>query len=74
MLSSTRSTSIWNTNLPDHEQFNEPKRNESKELKIQEHIGSGQGMFGMCFNLPKVMELYDPSGFITSYCHARKWG
>ena len=47
-------------------------RNKDKELSIQEHIGSGQGTFGTCSGLVKGMELDVPSGFITSYCHARK--
>ena len=47
-------------------------RNKDKELNIQEHIGSGQGTFGTCSSLVKGMELYVPSGLITSYCHAKK--
>ena len=47
-------------------------RNKDKELNIQEHTGSGQGTFGTCSGLVKGMELYVPSGFITSYYHAEK--
>ena len=50
------------------------RRNKDKELNIQEHTGLGQGTFGTCFGLVKGMELYVPSGFITSYCYAWKWG
>ena len=73
MLSSIRSTSTWSTNLPDYEPFNKPRRNKDKEIKMQEHTGTGQGMFGVCSSLFKGMELYVSSGFITSYCHAGKW-
>ena len=74
ILSSTRSTSTWSTNLLDHEPFNKPRRNKEKELSMQEHTGSGQGTFSVCFGLFKGMELYVPSEFITLYCHAKKWG
>jgi len=41
-------------------------------MNMQEHIELDQGMFGVCSSLSKGMELYVPSGFITSYCHVRK--
>ena len=46
--------------------------NKDRELNIQEHTGSGQGIFDTCSSLVKGMELYIPSRFITSYCHAGK--
>ena len=56
MLSSTRSTSTWSTNLPNHEPFNKPRRNKDKEIKMQEHTGLGQGTFSVCSGLFKAME------------------
>ena len=43
-------------------------------MKMQEHIRSGQGTFGVCSGLVKGMEVYIPLVFITSYYHVGKWG
>ena len=45
-----------------------------EDQRIREYIESFQGTFRVDSGRSKFIELYDPLGFITSYCHTGKGG